>query len=194
MRHRIRSRLLWLVLPAVFLTCIPTDAARATASRAGTTAAGIHGKTTTWNVALAGVRSLPHILHTTWVDPTHHWSFYVAMVRLTNSGTRAAVPADDLLLTMKVIPPHPTRYLAGWASLPRQKPYDAWTRTAMQQFGGAPPWIAAQPGQSATYCYVFMTARGDSHYGLYNVWLAPGGSQHTAINLPHYTFLLAMGL
>lgn len=186
MKRRFTLGLLALLLPAVLLASAPVHAATAPVS--------VSGKTTRWTISLAGIRAMNHIPNTTWADRANHWGFYIATVRLTNTGSQVAVPADDLLLTMKVIPPHPTEYLYGWASTPRQKPYVAWTKAAMRLVGGTAPWVAVQPGQTITYCYVFMTARGDKHYGLYNVFLPPGATQHTALNLPRYTYVLDTGM
>jgi len=186
MKRRFTLSLLALLLPAVLLASAPAHAA--------SIPVGVSGKTTRWTIGLAGIRAMNHIPHTTWADRANHWGFYIATVRLTNVGSRTAVPADDLMLTMKVIPPHSTKYLYGWASTPRQKPYLAWTRAAIRLVGGTAPWVVAQLGQTLTYTYVFMTARGDNHYGLYNVYLPPGATQHSALNLPRYIYLLDMGL
>jgi len=186
MNRRLRLGLSALLLPTVLLASAPIHAAPAPVS--------VSGKTTSWTISLAGIRAMNHIPNTVWVDRANHWAFYIATVRLTNTGSRAAVPADDLMLTMKVIPPHHTEHLYGWASAPRQKPYVAWTRAAIGLVGGTAPWVAAGPGHTIIYTYVFMTARDDSHYGLYNVYLPPGAAQHSALNLPRYTYLLNMGL
>jgi hypothetical protein len=96
------------------------------------------------------------------------WRIFVLTVRLANTGSQAAAPYADLTLNMRVIPPHPAHYLAGWTPLPRDPIGESLQRGAARQFGGALPWVTTAPGATTTYCIVIAVKPGDTGYGLYN--------------------------
>jgi hypothetical protein len=93
---------------------------------------------------------------------------FVLTVRLQNTGSLAAAPYTDLTLNMRVIPPHPAHYPAGWTPLPRDPIGESLQRGAVRQFGGALPWVTTAPGATTTYCIVIAARPGDTGYGLYN--------------------------
>lgn len=144
------------------------------ASASAPAVVAVTGETTTWTLSLSRIRGMQRIPHTSWRGYNANvFQTYVLTLQLTNTGGRAAAPAHDLTLTMKVTEPQYAprdlgAYAAGYTEPEPKGPFVAMLREAARQYGGVPAWTVARPGHALTYSYVILTNRGNSHYGLYN--------------------------
>ncbi len=152
--------------------------------------AQVGGQKTTWRVALTRIWSTDgSAFPRSWHGYRgSFFRFYVLTLRLTNTGRRTADPYDDLLLTLKVMPPHTSRHLSGFTEVAIDDPgMGPIARGAPRSYGAAVPWQATAPGHTTAYCYIIATVQGESHYGLYNVSTQGGLA-------PTYTLLFDTGL
>lgn len=166
----------WLIATLLPLTLLGGAGVRAeTAHRRGIQSAqvasiAVKGETTTWRLSLLRIGSTLRIPHVNWVRGyrANYYRFFILSVQLTNTGSHMADPFDDLVLTLKVKPPYPTKFTPGWTSLSRKGIFVAMYNEVVHDYGGAYPWQTAKPGSTIVYTYLIATNRGDSHYGLYN--------------------------
>jgi hypothetical protein len=86
---------------------------------------------------------------------------------MRNLGVHPADLAHDLMLVLKVMPPHFTYYTPGWTLVDQAPPLPAMEQAAAQLYGGVLPTTITHPGATTTYSYLIATNRGDSYYGLY---------------------------
>jgi len=169
MTRLVTIRLLSSIVVAVALVVALQPSTGQYAAAAVTTAT-VKGNVTSWQVRLLKIHAFDRIPGTTWMMYEKHlFRFYVLTLQMTNTGTRAADPYDDLNLVMRV------STLPGWTALVRSRaPQGTIMETAAREFGGLSPWEMTQPGKANTYCYVIATKHDLAHFGLYNFVPAKG--------------------
>lgn len=172
-----RRLLAWLV-PALLVsgTVGTGSAVKATPSPAALWSnITVQGQTTSWKLTLENIRKMLAVPRTTWAGyHTTLWTMWVLTLRMTDTGRHSANIYDDLDLALKIMPKFQTYPTPGWTSLQNKQPFTAIYEGAARDFGGALPWQATAPGRTTTYCYVIAAKRGESHYGLYNIFPTTG--------------------
>ena len=133
----------------------------------------LDGTKTSWRMAVQRIVSIDRFPGIAYNEYSIR-RFFALRIRMTNVGTKPADLADDVVLVLRVMPPHLTYYTPGWTLVSQMQSYPTMEKAAAKTYGGVLPFVVTRPSQTMTYSYLIATNRGDSHYGLYQFTLKKG--------------------